>query len=150
MGVAALWTLHSVLAWLVVLGTLPALGAVLGAALPGRHPVAKRSIAKWSLYASHVIVVAVVICFVAGPLGSILRWASVPAPATCLLWFPTQPPLLLLAVPYGLWWASGVAVNPYLGTRGWKVFLVHSAAFLGAWLLLTRVVFAAGPLESLL
>jgi hypothetical protein len=51
---------------------------------------------------------------------------------------------------YGIWWACGVAANPYLRRRGLDVFVVNAAAYCVAWRVLTGVLFNPGGLEWLL
>ena len=146
-GRVIVWTLQSLIAWLIALALLPLLGMTLGAAVPGRHPVAKRGIVKWSLYASLIILPASVVWYA-------VRFASMPWRQSIFIVLayghPSRPPLALLAGLYALWWARGVCVNPYLRKRGFKVLLVNWFMFMAAWLMLTWVLLNPGPLEDLL
>ena len=62
---------------------------------------------------------------------------------------PPEVPLWLLVVPYGAWWALGVAAHPYSRVRDVRAMVGYALAYFGVWLLVTRVLFAPGPLESL-
>jgi len=60
------------------------------------------------------------------------------------------PWLAIWPVLYGVWWAKGVAGNPYLRRRGGKVFLNHALTYIVAWLVLAKILFAPGALRGLL
>jgi hypothetical protein len=60
------------------------------------------------------------------------------------------PPFVVLAVPYALWWAKGVARNPYLRRRGFGVYLAHAVGYCSAWVILARFLFDPGELRGLL
>jgi hypothetical protein len=144
----ALWAGQSLGAWLITLAALPLLGVALGYAVPGRHPAAKRGIAKWSLYLSTVLVGV----FLAAYVFHFLDWLWFPRVVAGfgIGWYPPRLPVGVLAVAYGVWWAIGVSVNPYFRVRGFGVFLVHAALFVLSWLVLTAVLFPAGAFGSLL
>jgi len=149
-----LWIAQSFLAWLIVMAPLPALGVALGAAVPGRHPAAKRAIARWSLYGA----VLVLPLHVAHCTAKLAVWASATGSTGLMLAFtgisrpflaPSCPPTFL-AVLYGLWWARGVSATPYLSQRRLPVFAAHAALFICVWLILAKVLFPATELASLL
>lgn len=144
----ALWAGQSFGAWLVALAALPLLGIGLGYVSPGRHPAASRAIAKWSLYISIVLAGL----FVAIYTAQFLNWLWFPrfVGGFKTAWSPAHPSVTLLAIPYGIWWAIGVSVNPYLRARGFRVFLANAVLFVVAWLLLTDVLFPADAFGSLL
>jgi hypothetical protein len=146
-GVVATWVTQSLLAWIIMLATLPALGVALGVLWPGRHPAARRAIAKWSLYATTVLVLA----FVAANAWSLIHWwqSQAGAPGRIPL-NPAAPPPIILALFYAFCWARGVAANLYLQHRGVWVFLGNAVLYLVVWLLLIVVLFPAWELECLL
>jgi hypothetical protein len=153
-----IWAAQSLLAWIVALGSLPLLGAVLGIAVPGRHPAARRGIVKWSLYSFAGVSVALGLLI----LTSLLTWvawllaetgvihANVGPWSRFVLRPVNLPWLAIWAVLYGVWWAKGVAGNPYLRRRGGTVFLAHALTYIVAWLVLTKLLFAPGALRGLL
>lgn len=145
-GRVIVWTLQSLIAWLIGLGLLPLLGMTLGATVPGRHPAAKRGIVKWSLYASFIIL-PVLITWYAARVAA-MPWRQQGTPVVFVYGYLCRPSLTLLAGLYALWWARGVCVNPYLRKRGFKVLLVNWFIFMAAWLMLTWVLLNPGPLED--
>jgi hypothetical protein len=147
-GRVTVWTLQSLTAWLIALGLLPLLGMTLGAAVPGRHPVAKRGIVKWSLYASFIILPVLVTWYAVGVAA--MPWGQQSTLFVFVSGYLRQPPLMLPAGLYALWWARGVCVNPYQRKRGFNVLLVNWFVFMAAWFILTRVLLNPGPLEDLL
>lgn len=60
------------------------------------------------------------------------------------------PPFSVPAALYGIWWAKGVARNPYLGKRGFGVYLAHAVGYCSAWLILAKFLFDPGELRALL
>lgn len=150
-GRLLLWASQSLVAWLLVVAALPLLGVFLCAVGVARHRAAQLSLAKWSLYATMVVVPAFAASYVVQ-----LAWfwhLAMRQGAFPSLW-QTPPlacqPLPLLVLAYGVWWALGVAVNPYMRTRGNRVFLRCTTVFLLAWLVLTRLLFNMGLLRELL
>jgi len=146
-AVMATWAAQSLLTWIIMLGTLPALGVALGVIWPGRHPAARRAIAKWSLYATTVLVLA----FLGANAGPLANWCRAQFAASGpMIFHPKTPPALVVVLLYALWWARGVAANPYLRRRGVWVFLGNAALYLAAWLLLTVVLFPVREFQCLL
>jgi hypothetical protein len=148
-----LWAAQSFACWLIALSTLPVLGALLGAAVPNRQPAARRGIAKWSLYATCLLVPAICLS------NLFATWLGTPTTRTTFVpmgvavWpfsFVQHPQISTVAMLYAAWWAAGVAANPFLARRGLSVWLVNFWIFLGVWLLLAFVLFAPSGLESLL
>jgi hypothetical protein len=154
-GLVAIWAAQSLAAWCITAVAPPLLGVLLGIAIPGRHPLARRSIAKWSLYLSLIPLLVLGVCYLT-QFYALMRaagysWTAMMGPLPWPPpWQPRVPPTILLAVPYGLWWAIGVSVNPYLRARGPRVFASHAALYLGAWAVLTNLLFPTGALRSLL
>lgn len=150
-GRVAIWAGQTYTAWLVALVVLPLLGALLGIAMAWHHPVARRGIAKWSLYATAIHVPAAIVWY---SLQFGVGRARSSAPLATLLAPPAEssvPSLLsFLAVAYGLWWAMGASANPYVRHRGFEAFVPHAAIFAGTWIGVTRVLFPPGQLEELL
>jgi hypothetical protein len=143
-----LWAALSFLAWL-----LPLLLAVLIACLtsfcaPGRHRAAKLGGVKWSLYLTPLFLLVLTawhgFFFVFPPhaQGTMPRVLAYKLPAP-------EIPLWVLIVPYGVWWAIGMAANQYNRARNWTATAGYASAFFAVWLLTTRVLFAPGPLEAL-
>ncbi len=146
-GVLATWAVQSLLTWIIMLGTLPALGVALGVIWPARHPAARRAIAKWSLYATTVLVLA----FLGANAGPLANWCRAQFAASGpMIFHPKTPPALVVVLLYALWWARGVAANPYLRRRGVWVFFGHAALYLAVWRLLIVAFFPMWELQCLL
>ncbi|MEW6253615.1 MAG: hypothetical protein AB1716_23465, partial [Planctomycetota bacterium] len=149
----ALWSAHTGIgSFFTGLGWLLPV-AVISFAAPGRHSVARRAGLKWGFY------------LVALPV-----WLGVGATAVyCAIWiigmgsthlaqigalaeYEVRPAGFLpgLAALYGLWWARGVAAEPYLARRGPVVFLLHAALYAVAWIVLWQVLLSPAGLEGLL
>ncbi len=146
------WAVQSLSAWLIALGTLPLLGIGLGVIVPGRHPAAKRGVAKWSLY---VTIVPMLLLVVGSVVWRSYMWHN--SGAWTIWWqmllvnpLPGGRAVTVMAGIYGVWWAFGVAANPYLRRRGLDVFVVNSAVYCVVWLVLTGVLFNPGGLQWLL
>jgi len=146
-GRVLIWATHSFGAWLIACAALPLVAILVGVIIPGRHPAAKGSIAKWSLYATPILIPALLLSVgleTWRAVRNVLRLDNLLVEGSESAW------LWLLTLIYALWWALGVAVNPYLSRRGWRVFLAHFAGYLAVWTLLRFVLFHAGALEALL
>ena len=113
----AVWAVESFIAWLFVLCSLVAIGALLSAAVPGRHRAAKRAGVKWSLYATPVLLLSL-----AALHGWLFVWLrSVQSPFGPPYYYEVAPPPVLfglLANAYFFWWAWGIASCPYNRVRG--------------------------------
>ena len=154
--VVAPWAGQSFLAWLIALAALPVWGIALGAVIAGGRAVVGRNLAKWSLYALVVLPLPALAWYAV----SLLRWiqsgpltvGGMPWPGRGFRvpWYPATPPVVLLAVVYGVWWAAGVAVNVYLRRRGFREFVAHAVLYVVSWLVLVGLFFRPGPLTSLL
>jgi hypothetical protein len=152
------WSTQSLLIWVAALGSLPLVGVALAIAMPGRHPAARRAMAKWSLYSfagvsvglGLVILLSVVptLVIVLASTGAIrinrARWYGFVGNSLPFHW------LTVWALLYGCWWAMGSAANPYLRRRGWAVFLGHALTYIAVWLVLAKVLFDPGELQALL
>jgi hypothetical protein len=143
-----LWAAQSFIAGLLPLLLAVAIACVASVCAPGRHRAAKLGGVKWSLYLAALFPLVL-----AGWYGFYFIFPP-QAQATMPLAFtlslpPPDIPLWVLIVPYGLWWAIGIAANPYNLVRNWTVAVGYASVFFGAWLLMTRVLFAPGPLEAL-
>jgi hypothetical protein len=157
-GEFAVWTAQSVGIWLAALSSFPLVGVGLGIAVPGRHPAARRSIVKWSLYNVGGIGLGLGLTILFASLAYSLRTMSLvgamrPGPRwwTHLLEQAPRPVWLVLwAALYGCWWAMGVAGNPFLRRRGWAVFLAHALGYITVWLIVAKVLFDPGDLQELL
>lgn len=144
------WYVQSVFAWTVALGSIPALGMLLSAIIPGRHGAAKLGGIKLSLYLTVLF-----------PAVLSLGWAY-------RLWFhpfltqlfgfggvklPTVLPspltkVSLLACFFGVFWAFGLAANPYNRRRGWRPFVTIMLVFVSMWIALTHGLFPTGRLAD--
>lgn len=148
-GRMLLWAAQTFGAWFAVGASWAILGILASVAVPGRHPVARAGTVKWSLYATAlpcwtlpmVIAAASVIEYCRYGTGTGASWLQ-------RLGLPAVP-TLGAALLYGLWWARGCAVHPYLKRRGTQVWLLHVALYAGAWLV-ARILFVPGKLEYLL
>ena len=136
---------QSFAAWLVVLGTVPALGTALASLAPGLRPAARRGFVKWALYCTPVIAAA----FLVHLLWRAPSWMTTP-PAWSLRRIGTPPFVTTAALAYGVWWALGSWINSYRGHRKFRRVLLHALVYIVAWLLLTRVLFNPGVLGDLL
>ncbi len=156
-GDLLIWIAQSFALWSLGAGLVPLLGAVLGFAVLGRHPAARRGIVKWSLYSFGGISVALGVTILVGfvsmtlwiladigvmkvSLGSWYRLLVYPA------WLP--PWTVVWATLYGCWWATGVAANPYVRRRGLAVFLANALLYVAVWLAFTRILFNPGVLRT--
>jgi hypothetical protein len=147
-GRIAWWASQSLVAWIVGLAVFPLVGVLLAYAAPGRHPAARRAVAKWSLYASILLVPT----FVLVNARQIMYWLS--SLATVAIGFSTGADrtwsLTPCALIYGFWWAAGVAANPYLRRRGPAVFAINFALYITSWIVITRFLYPPGALGDLL
>jgi hypothetical protein len=145
-------SLQSLLAWLVALAVIPLIAVCLSVAVPARHPAATRSMIKWSLYCTVVAALGFAACC-AHTVGRwlLLEW-FVPGLRgnMWLLYTPVFPPIVLMALTYGLWWAIGVSANPYLRRRGLAAFAAYFALYVLAWLALASLLFPPGAIRELL
>jgi len=140
-----IWFSQSVLAWAVLVCGLIVPGLLVSWCFPRRHRAAKLGGIKWGLYMLPIVL---------APLGA---WYGYYAVNPEMHWsgfgIALPPPSVdadLLAGVYGLWWAAGLAKNPYDRARGVRGFLMYGGLYAACWLLLTRVLFPVGPLETLL
>lgn len=148
------WALQSLAAWGTVLAAMPALGMALSICVPRQHPAARRTLLKWCLYvsAAPAMLVFFRVAFVFTYWSVLLirqggQWGATFIDQSHTVAIPS--PLFLAAV-YGVCWAGGVAAQPYSRRRGWWVFGFGAGLYVACWLLLTRVLFSGGPLETLL
>jgi hypothetical protein len=138
------WSSHSALGWGLPLAAAVGLACLISIAVPGRHRAAKLGGVKWSLYLTPVFPL-VMACWYAyyftfPPVGFASSLVSPPLPETSLLW---------MVLPYGLWWALGVSAHPYNRRQGWEVVVGYALSYFTAWFLVSRLLFAPGPLEAL-
>jgi len=158
----AAWLAQSMAAWVVVLVTLPLLGSFLSMVGWRRHLAAKWTGVKWSLYCSAALwipMVAYYLVFLFFVPLALLPVQRVSVSVEVILDNPPPDiPVWLLALAYGLWWALGLAANPYSRTRAqpmWGLYVVSIGtlivlAFIAAWFVLAWLLFPAGPLGDLL
>lgn len=143
------WFSQSMLAWAIVLILPVGLGALLSLILPGRHRAAKLGGVKWSLYLSTLCAVMVAIWH--GYYELFPPQAQAPFPFTFNYGIPiSESPVTLMAVVYGVWWAIGMASNPYNRVRGIRAFFGFAVLFGGSWATVAWVLFPARALDALL
>jgi len=143
-----LWAAQSFLAWLLPLLLAVVIACLTSFCAPGRHRAAKLGGVKWSLYLTSLFLLVLTawygFYFIFPPHAQ----STMPMAFTYKL-PPPEIPLWVLIVPYGVWWAIGMAANQYNRVRNWTAMVGYVSVFFGAWLLTTRVLFAPGPLEAL-
>ena len=143
-----LWAAQSSLAWLLPLLLAVAIACLTSFCAPGRHRAAKLGGVKWSLYLTSLFLLVLTawygFYFVFPPHAQ----ATMPMAFAYKL-PPPEIPLSILIVPYGVWWAIGMAASQYNRVRNWTAAVGYASVFFGAWLLATHVFFAPGPLEAL-
>ena len=143
-----LWAAQSFLAWLLPLLLAVAIACLTSVCAPGRHRAAKLGGVKWSLYLAALFLLVLTgwygFYFIFPPHAQ----ATMPMAFTYRL-PPPAVPLWVLIVPYGVWWATGMAANQYNRVRNWAAAIGYASVFFGAWLLTTRALFAPGSLEAL-
>ncbi len=148
-ALALIWFGQSLTAWAIVIVFSVGLGSLLSLGLPGRHRGAKLGGVKWSFYLSPLFIVMLAAWFgyyVLNPLQAQSQW---PFDFTYTLPTPV-PPARLLAGAYGVWWAAGMAANPYNRARTLGVFVRFALLYAGSWAIIAWVLFPAGALDSLL
>lgn len=131
------WIAHSLLAWALPLILSVTIACTISFCFPGRHRAAKLGGVKWSLYLTPLFLITLGILF-----GFDCITRQQPTPGTTM-------PLWPIIVPYGTWWAIGIASNQYNRTRNWAVTVGFASIFLGTWFLTTHFLFSPGALETL-
>ena len=63
---------------------------------------------------------------------------------------PPSTPIWPFVAVFCVWWAGGMACNPYNGIRGLRAFVGYILLYGSAWLVLSQVLFPAGSLRALL
>lgn len=148
-GRMTIWLAQSFVAWAIAIALPTAIGTALSFGVPGRHRAAKLGGIKWSLYLTSLCLV-----LLAGWYGYFaLRPPQARAPFPMKFTYPLPPaelPAMLLDGLYGVWWAAGMAANPYNRVRGMRAFLHFTALYVVGWVIVTRVLFPVGALEALL
>jgi hypothetical protein len=147
------WFGQSLVAWAIVILLTVGLGVVLSVGIPGRRRAAKLGGVKWSLYLSAVVLVTLAVWF--GYCEFLVPWvaelrrnllssyiARVPG--------VSSPPAVLISGVYGLWWAAGMAANPYNHVRGLRAFFGFALLYAGVWAIIVRLLFPVGPLDVVL
>ncbi len=143
------WFSQSFAAWAIALLYSVGLGSLLSVSIPGRHRAAKLGGVKWGLYLSSLFIVMLAAWYGYYVLNPPQAQATLPASFTWTL--PTPgPPAKLLAGAYGVWWAAGMAANPYNRARTLRTFLGFALLYAGSWAIMAWVLFPAGALEALL
>ena len=144
-----LWFAQSLLAWAIAVVTPAAIAVALSLGIPGRHRAAKLGGAKWSLYLTVLCVAVLAVWYGYYGLFPPQVQAEFPVKFTYTL-DPPELPTMLLAGVYGLWWAAGMASNPYNRIRGIRAFLGFGLLYASAWATVTRLLFPVGALRELL
>jgi hypothetical protein len=147
---ALTWFGQSLAAWGTAVVLPVALGALLSMVLPGRHRAAKLGGVKWSLYLSSLLAALFVVW-----LGCyywtvpVRRTGGFPLLLRHVLPGPT-PAIQIVVGTYGIWWAVGMAVNPFDRKRGFVEFVKFAVMFLGVWIVIASILFPSGAMSSLL
>lgn len=144
-----LWLAQSLLAWAIVVVLPVAIASALSYGVPCRHRAAKLGGVKWSVYLTSLYLVVLVGWY--GYYGFLPPEAQSPWPFKFTYKLaPPELPAILLAGVYGMWWAAGMALNPYNRIRGIRAFLGFVLLYAGMWVTITRLLFPVGVLEKLL
>ena len=148
-----LWALHSWCAWAAVFASLPLVGCGLAFLLPGQHPVARRGIAKWSLYAC-VVVAPVCVGFQLLAFYAMRTLPMIGGPMSVVTLFSLNPdmtmPIAMTVAAYAVLWAWGASANPYLRGRRVGTWIPLAIGFAVAWMLMAFWLFPFGLLRCLL
>ena len=145
----AIWLAQSLLAWAIVVILPTAIAVALSFGIPGRHRAAKFGGMKWSLYLTSLYLLVLVGWYGYYGIHPPEVQAQFPMKFTYKL-APPELPVLLLAGVYGVWWAAGMASNPYNRIRGVRAFLGFGLLFAGVWVSLTWLLFPVGALGEIL
>lgn len=148
-GSLLMWLGQSLVAWTLLLGTIVSLGVLLSLGVPRRHRLAKSSGVKWSLYGSVLPIIVLAAWYgyyainrpviqMGPPLGFSFKG------------LPPSTPIWPFVAVFCVWWAGGMACNPYNGIRGLRAFVGYILLYGSAWLVLSQVLFPAGSLRALL
>ncbi len=143
------WLGQSLVAWAIVVMFPVGLGVFLSIIMPRRHRAAKLGGVKWSLYLSSLYIAMLAGWY--GYYGVNPPQAQAMIPVTFTYTLPTpNPPIMLLAAAFGIWWAAGMAANPYNRVRTLRAFFGFALLYAGSWAIMAWVLFPAGPLDALL
>lgn len=143
------WFIQSLGAWVFTLVSPVAIGVLLSLFLPGRHRVAKLGGVIWSLYLTPLYLLVFAASYgyyYLNPEQVQMTW---PWAFTYPLW-PRTPLGIHLGGAYGIWWAAGIAANPYNRVRGIRAFVQYGVLYAAAWAVITQVLLPLGPLNALL
>ena len=143
----AIWSIQSFILWALAFAVPAVIGCLLSLGIPGRHRAAKLGGLKWSLYLVPLFLLALASWYGFYVVFPPKAQATFPMTLAYKL-PPPEVPMWLLVGPYGIWWAIGMAANQYSRTHKRTATTVYAAVFFGTWLLVTHVLFAPGPLES--
>lgn len=143
------WFAESFVAWAFVLAGILGIALLLSVLIPGRHRAAKLGGVKFSLYLVPLYLVPLAAWYsycVAYPLldptaASVGLNIKGPMP---------RAPVDLLAGVFALWWAAGMAGNPYDRSRCLRAFVAYAVLYGVTWLVVTRLLFQHGPLDVML
>lgn len=144
-GRVALWLATLLFTWWLAAIVYPVMiASALSMATPWIHPAARRGMIKWALYLA--VLPPMLLLLLAGTsIAAELLWPRIPIVPIPLgpfvsIAFYRYPQWFLAAVLliWGLWWAIGVAAQPYLRRRGFFVFVGAFCAYLMVcWLIMT-------------
>lgn len=121
-----------------ILATLPVIVGLLISLNCGRiHSLFQRTAVKWSLYCTCILPVATLLWMFFNYLAPPLYYQ--PGPISMSGIGPPRPlPIGYLSIFYGIWWALGVCVNPYLSSHKSACCLRR---IVGHWPKLVRLAF---------
>jgi hypothetical protein len=138
------------IAWIIVVCAYPAVAFFLIGLTPGLGRAARRTLVKWTLFATSAIPLG----YLTGlAVGAPFQPAWFGAGGVSLLYFPyyvTRPPELFVAIVFGWVWAAGVSANRWIERRGCETRLVAFAAYVLGWFIVAAFAFCPGALMGLL
>lgn len=144
-----LWLSQSAVVWAFVFSVPVIVGIVLALCIPGRHRASKLGGLKWSLYLTAVFPPLIAAWYGYYYYNPPLVYVSFPVEFS----YSGPPPVLslaLLGVVYGLWWAIGIAANPYNRGRGLLQAPKLGVVYAVAWAIVTKILFPLGMMNVLL
>lgn len=148
-GRMILWSSQSLVAWAIVVMFPAGLASLLSIAIPSRHRAAKLGGVKWSLYLLSINTVILGAWYGYYALNLPQVQATFPKRFTYTLPTP-DPPVLLFAGAYAVWWAAGMAASPFNRARSFRTFFGFVVLYAASWALMTWGLFPAGTLSAVL
>ncbi len=149
LGQVLVWLSQSAVVWAFVFSVPVIVGIVLALCIPTRHRAAKFGGLKWSLYLTALFLPIIAVWYGYYNCNPPLVYVTGPVEFSSPGAAPDLP-IGLLGAGYGLWWATGIAANPYNRERGIRPFLKLCVLYGAAWTLVTQILFPLGMMHVLL